>query len=65
MCNKIFREYCDIFLDDEHKCNKLNICLVDVYGEEDMMRRCKKLGLDIEYEEEWKGLMGKYDLQKM
>ena len=62
MCKRIFREYCDIFLTDENKCSNLSVCLVDLLGVEEMMRRCQKLGLDKEYEEEWKELSEKYDL---
>ena len=65
MCNKIFREYCDIFLTDESKCSNLNVCLEDMLGTEEMMRRCQKLGLDKEYEKEWKELSDRYGMQNL
>ena len=58
-CCRMFREYCDMFLDDDNKCSKLNICLVDVYGEEEMLARCVKLGLDKEYEDDYNKIMSR------
>ena len=65
MCNNIFSAYCDIFLDDENKCSKLNMCLTQVLGVEEMMRRCKHVGLDKEYEKEWKELSDRYEMQNL
>ena len=50
MCNPMFQSYCDLYLDTDENCYKLNVCLVQLLGIEEMMRRCKHVGLDVEYE---------------
>jgi len=47
-CNKMYRAICEIYTDHYGDCST-HTCLLDLLGEEDMLRRCVNLGLDKEY----------------
>ena len=59
MCtNKLYEMVCDIYEDKFDKCGS-HICLVQLLGEEHMLRICENCGLDKEYPTEYAELKNK------
>lgn len=56
-CNKMFRAYCEFMTDAYGGC-ETHMCLVDLLGKEEMIRKCEFVGLDKEYPEIWEELVG-------
>ena len=50
-CNPMFRALHEIYEDHYGNCSELKTCLVDILGTEEIMRKCKHCGLDVEYPE--------------
>lgn len=57
-CNSIYKALCELYVDSYGNCND-HVCLVDLLGEEEMIRKCKWVGLDKEYEKEYNEIIEK------
>ena len=53
-CNRMFRALHEIYEDHYASCNNMTVCLVDLLGEERMLEKCRNLGLDREYPNEYR-----------
>ena len=53
-CNKLFQMVCDIYSDKYGTCAERDVCLVQLLGEETMLEKCRNLGLDKGYPNEYK-----------
>ena len=58
-CNKLFQMVCDIYSDSYGSCAEHDVCLVQLLGEEGMLRKCRNCGLDKEYPSEYMELENK------
>ena len=58
-CNKLFEIVCDIYSDSYGTCAERDVCLVQLLGEEEMLRKCRNLGLDREYPNEYREIENK------
>jgi len=56
-CLQIFSDYCELYLDTENGCDKLNVCLVQLLGLEAMAEKVRHVGLDIVYPEQYNTIM--------
>ena len=54
ICNPMFESICDIYSTQYGNCSDRNVCLVDLLGVDELMRKCKHVGLDKEYPELYK-----------
>ena len=58
-CNKLFQMVCDIYSDSYGTYAERDVCLVQLLGEEEMLRKCRNLGLDKSYPVEYKDIANK------
>ena len=53
-CNKLFQMVCDIYSDSYGSCAEHDVCLVQLLGEDAILEKCRNLGLDKSYPNEYK-----------
>lgn len=55
-CNNMYKSLCELYVDHYDDCNS-HACLVDLLGEDEMLRKCANCGLDKEYPDEYKAIV--------
>jgi len=58
-CNPMYKALCEIYEDSYGSCDSKNVCLVQLLGEEMMLDKCKWVGLDKLYPDEYERIVRK------
>lgn len=58
MCNPMYEDLCSFYNDKWGSCSE-HTCMIQLLGEEELMRKCKHVGLDKTYPEIYKEIENK------
>jgi hypothetical protein len=62
-CNAMYRAYCEFMNDAYGDCSS-HTCLIQLLGEEELLRKCEHCGLDKEYPVEYMEIKNKLDSEE-